>query len=61
MRFTISLDSLTWLWLLQEMDVHPNFVNSLFLLLGDYSTFVTYAEDGNKPEHFRKRADLDLR
>ena len=52
MRFIISLDQPTWLWLLQCMKVHPKFVESLYYLLGQYSTFVTYAEDGTTAESF---------
>ena len=52
MRFQISLDKPTWLWLLQSMKVHPKFVESLYYLLGQYSTFVTYGEDGRTAENF---------
>ena len=52
MRFRISLDKPTWLWLLQSMKVHPKFVESLYYLLGQYSTFVTYGEDGRTAENF---------
>ena len=52
MRFTISLDQPTWLWLLQSMKVHPKFVESLYYLLGQYSTFVTYGEDGRTADSF---------
>ena len=50
MRFRISLDKPTWIWLLEEMKIHPKFVESLYFLLGHYATFVTYEEDGKAPE-----------
>lgn len=52
MRFRISLEQPTWIWLLEEMKVHPKFVESLYFLLGHYATFVTYEEDGKTPESF---------
>ena len=52
MRFTVSLDQPTWLWLLQSMKVHPKFVESLYYLLGQYSTYITYGEDGKTAENF---------
>ena len=52
MRFRISLDKPTRIWLLEEMKIHPKFVESLYFLLGHYATFVTYEEDGQAPESF---------
>ncbi|MCJ1278174.1 hypothetical protein MMC21_005989 [Puttea exsequens] len=52
MRFTISLDQPTWLWLLQSTKVHPKFMESLYYLLGQFSTFVTSGEDGSTAENF---------
>lgn len=34
------------------MKVHPKFVESLYYILGQYSTFVTYVEDGRIAESF---------
>ena len=52
MRFRISLDKPTWIWLLEEMKIHFKFVESLYFLLGHYATFITYEEDGKEPESF---------
>ena len=52
MRFTISLDQATWIWLLESMNIHPQFVESLYFIPGNFSTFVTYGEDGKTAENF---------
>ena len=52
MRFTISLDQATWVWLLESMRIHPQFVESLYYVLGNFSTFISYSENGKTAESF---------
>lgn len=54
MRFNVTLEESTFVWLMKVMRIHPSFIESLNYLIGHFAIFTSLSDDGKAPEFLRK-------
>ena len=54
MRFSVGLKETVFVWLFQALNVHPNFIESLNYMVGQYAVFTNYSDDEKIPEVLHK-------